>query len=104
MALSRLISIDQPAAPALDISTRLRSQLVYFMTPPDAPQVPTLAANEYWIDASSAQQWWEEGVFEVVSPLDSENATMVELSEEQEILLEWLVTHQVQHVRLEDVG
>lgn len=104
MALSRLISIDQPAAPALDISPRLRSQLVYFMTPPDAPHVPTLAANEYWIDADSAQQWWEDGVFEVVSPLDSENATMVELSEEQEVLIEWLITHQVQHIRLEDIG
>lgn len=104
MALSRLVSIDQPEAPTLDISARLRSQLVYFMTPPDAPHVPALAANEYWIDADSAQQWWEEGVFEVVSPLDSENATMVELSEEQEVLLEWLVTHQIQHIRLVEVG
>ena len=104
MALSRLVSVDHPDAPAFDISARLRSQLVYFMTPPDAPHVPTLAANEFWIDAASAQQWWEEGVFEVVSPLDSENATLVEFSEEQESLLEWLITHQVQHVRLEDVG
>lgn len=104
MALSRLISVDNPTAPALDISARLCSQLVYFMTPPDAPHVPVLAANEYWIDAACAQQWWEEGAFEVVSPLDSEHATLVELSEEQESLLEWLVTHRVQHIRLEDVG
>ena len=104
MALSRLVAVDNPAAPVLDISARLRSQLVYFMTPPDAPNVPQLASNEYWIDADSAQQWWDEGVFEVVSPLDSENATLVELSEEQESLIEWLVTHQVQHIRLEDVG
>jgi hypothetical protein len=74
------------------------------MTPPDAPHVPQLASNEYWIDADSAQQWWDEDIFEVVSPLDSENATLVELSEEQESLIEWLVTHHVQHIRLEDVG
>ncbi len=101
MPLSRVMSVDNPAAPPLDISARLRSQLVYFMTPPDAPHVPPLEANDYWIDADQAAQWSEEGVFELVSPLDSENMTTIELSEEQEIFIEWLVTHQVQHIRLQ---
>jgi hypothetical protein len=62
MALSRLIAVDNPAAPALDISARLRSQLVYFMIPSDVPHVPQLASNEYWIDTDSAQQWGDEGI------------------------------------------
>lgn len=103
MVSSRLIAVDNPTAPPLDISARLRSQLVYFMTSPDAPHVPTLASNDYWIDADEAKQWLEEGVFEVVSPLDSENATTIELSDEQERLIEWLVTYQVQHIRLETI-
>jgi hypothetical protein len=36
----------------------------------------------------------------LVSPLDSENQAEVELSEEQEAWLEWLVAHGIQHVRL----
>ena len=103
MASSRVTSVDNPAAPPLDISSRLRSQLPYFITPADAPHVPPLGPNEYWIDADKAAEWAEEGVFEVVSPLDSENATVVELSEEQEGLMDWLVAHQTQHLRLHDV-
>jgi hypothetical protein len=97
-----LISVDNPTAPALEISARLRSQLVYFMTPPEAPQVPPLHANEYWIDAAQTAQWLADGVLEVVSPLDDEHRTTVELSEEQETFLEWLATHRVQHIRLQE--
>ncbi len=100
MASFRISSVDNPAATPIDISERLRSQLVYFMTPSDAPHVPPLGDEEYWIDIDNATQWLEEGVFELVSPLDSENKTAIELSEEQEVLLEWLVTSQVQHIRL----
>ena len=37
-----------------------------------------------------------------MSPLDSANATEVELTEEQESLMAWLDKHGVQHVRLVD--
>jgi len=100
MASFRVTSVDNPAAAPIDISERMRSQLVYFMTPSDAPHVPPLEADEYWINADNAAQWLEEGVFELMSPLDSDNKTTIELSEEQEIFFEWLVTHQVQHIRL----
>lgn len=100
----RVMPIDNPSAPPLEISARLRSQIVYFMTPQDEPHVPPLQANDYWIDAAKAEQWSEEGAFEVVSPLDGENKTSIELSEEQETLIDWLVTHQVQHIRLEEVS
>ena len=103
MSVYRVTPVDSPSAPPLEISARLRSQLPYFMTPPDAPHVPPLEPSDYWIDAAEAAQWQEEGVFEVVSPLDGENKTMIELSEEQETLLDWLVTHQVQHIRLQEM-
>jgi hypothetical protein len=99
----RLLAVDNPQAPALEISARLRSQLVYFMTPPDAPHVPPLAASDYWIDAQQTAQWLEDGVIDVVSPLDEAHRTVVELSEEQEMFLEWLATYQVQHVRVQDI-
>ena len=96
----RLLSIDNPAAPPLDVSDRLRSQLVYFMTPPDEPHVPPLEPNDYWIDAEQAAEWLADGVFELVSPLDEERPTSIELSEEQEGLFEWLTAHAIQHVRV----
>jgi len=36
----------------------------------------------------------------LVSPLDSASRTEVELSEEQEAWLEWMTSHQVQHIRI----
>ena len=38
----RLVPVDNASAPPLEISARMRSQLVYFMTPADEPQVPPL--------------------------------------------------------------
>jgi hypothetical protein len=99
----RLVPVDQPTAPPLEISARLRSQLVYFMTPPDDPQVPPLQPNDYWIDAQQTARWLADGVLEVVSPLDDEHRTSIELSEEQEVFLGWLATYGVQHIRLQEV-
>ena len=49
MSQVKILSIDHPEVPPLDISSRLRSQLVYFMTTPDTPGVPALGEGEYWI-------------------------------------------------------
>ena len=100
MSQPRLLPVDRHDVPALPISARLRSQLVYFMTPPGSPGVPELAGNEFWIARDDAVKWLEEGVFYLVSPLDSANATEVELSEEQEALLTWLGKNGIQHVRV----
>jgi len=81
----QLMPVDHSTAPPMAISARLRSQLVYFMTPPDAPHVPPLQPNDYWIDAEHSAQWFADGVFELVSPLDGEQRTVIELSEEQEV-------------------
>ena len=99
----QLVPVDHPTASPLAISARLRSQLVYFMTPPDEPHVPPLQPNDYWIDATHSVQWCADGVFELVSPLDGEHRTVIELSEEQEGLMEWLTTHHIQHIRVQDV-
>jgi hypothetical protein len=74
--------------------------LVYFMTPAGSPGVPDLAEDEFWIARDHVAKWLDEGVFYLVSPLDSANATEVELSEEQEALLGWLAKHGIQHVRV----
>jgi len=102
MSGPRLVPLDRPDVPALAISARLRGQLVYFMTPPGTTGLPELCENEYWFAREEVAGWLDEGVIHLVSPLDSANATEVELSDEQEALLAWLQKNAIQHVSVED--
>jgi hypothetical protein len=99
MSEPRLVPLDRPEVAPLTITSRLRGQLVYFMTPPGTPEIPSLQEDEFWIAGEDVARWLDEGVFYLVSPLDSANATEVELTEEQESLLNWLQENGIQHVR-----
>src|SRR5690242_10750605 len=100
MAGFSLLAVSRPDLAPLSISSRLRTQLVYFMTAAGAPGVPQLGEDEYWFAEPDVARWLDDGVFYLVSPLDTANMTEVELTEEQEALLHWLRQHRVQHVRL----
>jgi hypothetical protein len=80
---------------------RFKTEIVYFMTPAGERGAPSLGPREYWIRREDARQWLEDFVVAVVSPLDAESRAEFELSEDQEAWLEWMVAHDVQHVRLE---
>ena len=97
-----IASVDHPETPSLRISPRLRSQIVYFMTPADQPGLPAIGENEYWIAKDDVTRWLSEGVLELISPLDTDKVTEVELTEEQESFLAWLNKHGVQHIRVAD--
>jgi hypothetical protein len=92
--------VDHPEVAPQVISPRLRSQLVYFMASPGKAGVPELAEGEFWFDKAEVDTWVQEGVFYLISPLDTANQTEVELTEEQEVLLNWLHKNQVEHVRV----
>jgi hypothetical protein len=96
----KLVSVDRPDVIPLSISARLRSQLVYFMTATATEGVPPLGDNEFWFARDEVSKWVDEGVFYLVSPLDSANMTEVELTEEQEVMLDWLKKNKIQHVRV----
>lgn len=100
MARLALVAVDRPEVTPLSISTRLRSQLNYFMTPADTSGLPRLNEDEFWFATAEVARWLDDGVLYLVSPLDTANMTEVELSEEQETLLHWLCDHGVQHVRV----
>lgn len=100
MSQPKLVAVDRPQVSPLPISARMRSQLVYFMTSSSAPGVPPLGENELWIAQAEVAEWLAGGVFYLVSPLDSANSTEVELSEEQEVMLNWLDQNRIQHVRV----
>lgn len=102
MAKIRAIPVNREGVPSREISPRLRSQLMYFMSAPGDPNVPPLAEKEYWFDPAEVAKWLDEGVIYLVSPLDTANQTEVELSEEQEDFLGWLKKSGVSHVRIEE--
>jgi hypothetical protein len=97
-----LIVVDRPGLTPRPISPRLRGQLVYFAAAAGAEGVPPLGEGEYWFRPDEVGRWVDEGVFYLVSPLDTANMTEVELSEEQEALLLWLHDEGVCHVRVAD--
>ena len=101
MARLALVPLDRPAVAPLAITPRLRNQLVYFMSARDTAGLPPLAEKDYWFAADEVAKWVDDGVFFLVSPLDTDTMTEVELSEEQEVMLAWLHKNQIQHVRLD---
>lgn len=94
-------ALDQPDVPPLEMPARFRTEIVFFMTPPGERGSPQeLGDNEYWIALDEARRWLDEMVVYVVSPLDAENQAEIELTEDHEAFLEWLIRHNVQHVRM----
>ena len=97
----KVYSVDHPDLKPLEMPDRFRTEIVYFMTPPGESGVPPLGPQEYWVRLDDAKKWLDDYCVSVVSPLDAEAKAEFELSEEQEQWLEWMVAHQIQHVRLE---
>lgn len=97
----RVVPVDSPETAPFILSDRFRTEIAYFMSLPDRAGVPKLGEREYWVDAADARRWLDDGVFHLVSPLDTESQAEIELSEEQEAWLEWMTTHGIQRIRLE---
>lgn len=95
-----VIAVGHPELPPLKMPQRFRHEVTYFMTPAGEHGVPPLAAGEYWIRLPDAQRCLEEGVISIVSPLDSETRAEIEISEEQEEWLEWMVKHRLEHIHV----
>lgn len=93
-------AVDRPEVPPLTLSGRFRTEIVYFCTPAGERGAPRdLADDEYWIDLVEAQQWLDNYVIQVVSPLDAASKAEIELSEDHEAFLQWLLDHGVSRVR-----
>jgi hypothetical protein len=97
----KIVALDRPNIPPLEVPDRFRMEIVYFMTPPGEHGAPAdLGENEYWIDLGDARRWLDEQVVYVVSPLDAENQAEIELTEYHEAFLQWIVDHGNQRVKL----
>jgi len=96
-----IYAVDQPALPPFTMPARFRHDIAFFMTPGGTGEIPSLPAGEYWIRLADARECLDEGVVRIVSPLDTASKAEIELSEEQEAWLEWMVANAIERVRLE---
>jgi hypothetical protein len=97
-------AVSRPELPPFSVSDRFRHEIAYFMSVPGTPGIPPLDEGEYWVGQENARDWLESGVISLVSPLDSQHHTEVELSEEHEAWLEWMLQNQVERFRLQSAG
>jgi hypothetical protein len=96
-----VIAVNRPELAPYSMPDRFRLDVAYFMTPGDRAGAPTLGRNEYWIRLDDAREWLDDLVVPVVSPLDAEHQAEIELTEEQEAWLQWMVDNRIEHIRLE---
>ncbi|MEX0678972.1 MAG: hypothetical protein WD063_18000 [Pirellulales bacterium] len=97
----RVFAVERPELAPLEMPARFKHDIAYFMTPPGERGVPPLPAGQYWVRLEEARRWLADGVLLLVSPLDSEHQTEAEITDEQQMWLEWMVANDVERVRLE---
>lgn len=93
-------AVNRPEVPPLKVSARFRHDITYFAAHPSNLGRPALPQGEYYMVLEEARVTLDDGVFRIVSPLDSDNRTELEITEEQEDWLRWVVEHQVEHLKL----
>ncbi|MBA3313130.1 MAG: hypothetical protein M3552_03905 [Planctomycetota bacterium] len=96
----QVIAVDRPDVPACSMPERFRHEITFFASD-HATDGGGLPEGEWSIDLLEAETILGDGVVRLVSPLDSESRAEIELSEEQEAWLEWVVKHRVERVRLQ---
>ncbi|QDT38349.1 hypothetical protein Pan189_27400 [Stratiformator vulcanicus] len=73
---------------------RFRTEIVYFADPLPGER------GSYTIDTPKCREILDDGVFRLVSPLDSEGLAEIEISEDQERFLEWVTEYKVAAVKI----
>lgn len=97
MTKYHVIPLDKTEIAPYAISATLKNQLPYFT---DGKIHDTGNSDEFVFPIARTTELLEDGVFYVVSPLDDQNQAEIEITEEQEDLLEWLVSNRIEQVRI----
>ena len=95
-------AVEKPQLSPFEMPARFKHDIAYFVTPAGEQGVPeTIAQGEWWVRREDAQRIYDEGVVRIVSPLDSATTSELEITEEQEAWLQWMIRHEIEHLRLE---
>ena len=97
----RVVPINRPEVAPFAMPDRFRHDITYFVTSPGESGAPAkLGENEWWVRREDAQEFYDDGILRIVSPLDSQSTAELEITEEQEAWLRWMIDNQIEHIRL----
>jgi hypothetical protein len=97
----RVIAVGRPEVAPFEMPDRFRHDITYFVTSPGESGAPAkLGANAWWVRLCDANEFYDEGILRIVSPLDSQSTAELEITEEQEAWLRWMIDNQIEHIRL----
>src|SRR5688572_6085665 len=95
-------AVEKTELQPFEMPARFKHDITYFAAQVGEHGVPeAIAQGEWWVRLEDAQRLYDEGVIRIVSPLDSANSVEVEITEEQEAWLKWMIQNEIEHVRLE---
>src|ERR1700685_2237101 len=88
----RVYAVGRPDLAPFQMPDRFRHDITYFVTSSGEAGAPAdLADGEWWVRLADAREIAEEGTIRIVSPLDSQSTAELEITEEQEAWLRWMV-------------
>jgi hypothetical protein len=97
----RVYAVGRSDLPPFEMPDRFRHDITYFVTSSGEQGAPAdLADGEWWVRLEDARDIYDGGTIRIVSPLDSTSTAELEITEEQEAWLRWMVDNQIERVRL----
>lgn len=94
----KVYAADREGVPPIEMPDRFRTEVVYFAAPADSAPPPLLAPGEHYVPAAAAAEYLDTLTIEIISPLAATSAE-VDISEDQERWLRWMVDNRVERVR-----
>jgi hypothetical protein len=96
-----VVPIGRPEVAPFAMPDRFRHDITYFVTSPGESGAPAqLGENEWWVRLDDAREFYDDGILRIVSPLDSQSTAELEITEEQEAWLRWMIDNRIEHIRL----
>jgi hypothetical protein len=99
---TRVYAVDRPDLPPLEMPDRFRHDITYFCTQAGERGAPAdLPPGHWWVGLGDARSIYDDGFIRVVSPLDSATTAELEITEEHEAWLAWMIANGIEQIRLE---
>jgi hypothetical protein len=97
----RVVAVGRSDLPPFEMPDRFRHDITYFVTSPGEHGAPaSLPEGEWWVRLEDARDIYDGGTFRIVSPLDSASTSELEITEDQEAWLRWMIENRIERVRL----
>lgn len=97
----RVHAVGRPDLAPFEMPDRFRHDVTYFVTSTGEKGAPDeLGEGEWWVRSDDARQIYDDGTIRIVSPLDSTTTAELEITEEQEAWLRWMIDNRIERIRL----